>query len=78
MRITAPANLARPVRRRGGHRRRAVHDHRRTTATSSSAVDAADTAGPTTTDGCSAFTNAAAVTGKWAYVDRGTCAFAAR
>ena len=39
-------------------------------------TDAANAAGPTTTDGCSPFTNAAAVAGKWAYVDRGTCAFA--
>ena len=31
--------------------------------------------GPSTTDGCSAFNNAAAVAGKFVYVDRGTCAF---
>ena len=37
--------------------------------------DPADGAGPTTTDGCTAFTNAAAVSGKFAYVDRGTCGF---
>jgi hypothetical protein len=35
------------------------------------AADAADSVGPTTTDGCSAFTNASAVAGKWALVDRG-------
>jgi hypothetical protein len=40
------------------------------------AVDAADAAGPTTTDGCTAFTNAAAVVGKIALVERGTCGFA--
>lgn len=40
------------------------------------ATDAANDAGPSTTDGCSPFTNAAAVAGKWAFVDRGTCAFA--
>ena len=40
------------------------------------ATDAANPTGPTTTDGCTAFTNAAGTfTGKWAYVDRGTCAF---
>jgi hypothetical protein len=39
------------------------------------AVDAADVAGPATTDGCSAFTNAAAVAGKYALVERGTCGF---
>ena len=38
-------------------------------------LDAADAAGPLTTDGCSAFTNAAAVAGKIALVSRGTCGF---
>jgi len=38
-------------------------------------LDAADAAGPTTTDGCSALTNAAAVAGKIALLDRGTCGF---
>ncbi len=37
--------------------------------------DAANPAGPTTTDGCTAYTNAAEVAGKWVYVDRGTCPF---
>ncbi|WP_163988535.1 myxosortase-dependent M36 family metallopeptidase [Pyxidicoccus caerfyrddinensis] len=37
--------------------------------------DAADAAGPSTTDGCSPLTNAAAVAGKIALMDRGTCAF---
>lgn len=37
--------------------------------------DAADAAGPSTTDGCSPFTNAAAVAGNIAVVDRGTCGF---
>jgi len=40
------------------------------------AQDAADAAGPATTDGCSAFTNATAVAGKIALVERGTCGFA--
>ncbi|MAS54595.1 MAG: hypothetical protein CMJ44_08230 [Pimelobacter sp.] len=39
------------------------------------ATDAANDAGPSTTDGCSTFDNAAAVAGNYAYVDRGTCAF---
>jgi MYXO-CTERM domain-containing protein len=39
------------------------------------ALDAADTAGPTTTDGCSAITNAAEVAGKIAIIDRGSCNF---
>ena len=38
-------------------------------------LDAADAAGPLTTDGCSPLTNAAAVAGKIALVDRGTCGF---
>jgi hypothetical protein len=39
------------------------------------ATDAANAAGPTTTDGCTAITNAAQVAGKIALVDRGTCGF---
>lgn len=38
-------------------------------------LDAADAAGPSTTDACSTLTNAAAVAGKIALVDRGTCTF---
>lgn len=34
------------------------------------------TDGGTANDGCTAYTNAGAVSGKWAYVDRGTCTFA--
>lgn len=39
------------------------------------ALDPADGAGPSTLDGCSPFTNAAAVAGKIALVSRGTCGF---
>ena len=39
------------------------------------ALDAADTDGPTTTDGCTPFANAAAVAGRIAVIDRGTCLF---
>ena len=39
------------------------------------AEDAANPDGPTTTDGCSPFTNAADVAGNIAMVDRGTCTF---
>jgi hypothetical protein len=39
------------------------------------AQDAADAAGPSTTDGCSALTNAAAIAGKIALIERGTCGF---
>jgi hypothetical protein len=39
------------------------------------ALDPADAAGPSTFDACSPLTNAAAVNGKIALVDRGTCGF---
>jgi hypothetical protein len=39
------------------------------------ALDDANAAGPSTTDACTAITNAAAVAGKLALVDRGTCGF---
>jgi PA domain len=42
------------------------------------AVDPADAAGATSTDGCSAFSNAAAVAGRIALVERGTCGFAVK
>ncbi|MGY0387631.1 M4 family metallopeptidase [Nocardioides sp. WG-D5] len=38
-------------------------------------LDAANSGGPTTTDGCSPLENAAAVNGKFVLVDRGTCPF---
>lgn len=38
-------------------------------------LDAANPAGPTTTDACTPLTNGAAVAGKIAVVDRGTCGF---
>jgi hypothetical protein len=45
------------------------------TASVVEAVDAANVTGPATTDGCTAFTNAAAVAGKIALIERGTCGF---
>jgi hypothetical protein len=39
------------------------------------AQDPADTAGPVTTDACSAITNASALAGKIALIDRGSCNF---
>ncbi|MFN2387944.1 MAG: PA domain-containing protein, partial [Thermoanaerobaculia bacterium] len=39
------------------------------------ALDPADATGPTTTDGCSPFANAAEVAGSIALIDRGTCTF---
>lgn len=38
-------------------------------------LDASNAAGASTTDGCTALTNAAAVAGKIALIDRGTCGF---
>ncbi len=37
--------------------------------------DAANPQGPTPTDGCTTLSNASAVSGKFVYVDRGTCTF---
>ena len=45
------------------------------TASVVEAVDASTVDGPATTDGCTAFTNAAAVAGKIALIERGTCGF---
>jgi Zn-dependent metalloprotease len=39
------------------------------------ATDPADAAGPSTTDGCTTYTNAPAIAGKFAYADRGGCTF---
>lgn len=41
-------------------------------------LDPGDAAGPLTTDGCSPLTNAAAVAGNIALIDRGTCGFAVK
>ncbi len=45
------------------------------TGTVVQALDPADGAGPTTTDACSPLTNAGAIAGNIAIVDRGTCGF---
>ena len=42
------------------------------------AQDTADATGPATTDGCSAFSNASAVAGNIALVERGSCTFAVK
>src|SRR5262245_52558161 len=42
------------------------------------AQDAADATGPSTTDGCTPFTNAAAIAGNIALVERGSCGFAVK
>lgn len=72
--VSAPAPIAKdyeigtasfgPPANRGGLTGRAVP-----------AQDAANTAGPSNTDGCTAFTNAAEVSGNIAVIDRGTCTF---
>jgi hypothetical protein len=41
-------------------------------------LDAADAAGPATTDGCTAFTNAGDIAGRIVLVERGTCGFAVK
>jgi PA domain-containing protein len=48
------------------------------TANVVAAVDAADAAGPSTTDGCSTIVNAADVAGKIVLIERGTCGFAVK
>ncbi len=45
------------------------------TTTVVQAMDPSDAAGASTTDGCSALTNGAAISGKIALIDRGTCTF---
>lgn len=52
-----------------------VASHTSLTGRIVAAEDPANTAGPTTTDGCSAYTNADAIKGNIALVDRGTCTF---
>jgi Zn-dependent metalloprotease len=42
------------------------------------AIDAANATGPSTFDGCTALTNAAAVAGKIAIINRGTCEFSTK
>ncbi|WP_167736783.1 M4 family metallopeptidase [Nocardioides sp. 1609] len=74
--ITAPANVAGPCTAAFG-----FGPTYGTTAVTPQVVvanDAADAAGPSTTDGCSPFANALAVSGKYAFVDRGTCGFQAK
>ncbi|WP_107772699.1 M4 family metallopeptidase [Nocardioides sediminis] len=73
--INSPAEVAGPCAGAVAASFGPVFDKTGTTADVVVALDAADEAGPTVNDGCSPFTNAADVAGKWAYVDRGTCAF---
>jgi hypothetical protein len=48
------------------------------TANVVAAQDASNAAGPATNDGCTAFTNAAAIAGNIALIQRGTCGFAVK
>lgn len=72
--ITAPADVAGPCRAAA-----ASFGEGYTTETVTTdvvvATDPEDDAGPSPTDGCGAFTNAAEVAGSYAFVDRGTCPF---
>lgn len=77
MTITAPASVAGPCENVPASFGPVITETP-VDATAIVATDAANTAGPTTTDGCSPFSNAGAVNGQWAYVDRGTCTFAAK
>ncbi|HYG95166.1 MAG TPA: M4 family metallopeptidase [Nocardioides sp.] len=74
MTITAPAEVAGPceaIPASFGP----VFGQEPVTGTAVVATDAANEEGPSTTDGCTPYDNAAEVEGQWAYVDRGTCTF---
>lgn len=73
--INSPASVAGPCAAAAAASFGPVFDKAGTTSDMLVAADEANPAGPTTTDGCTAYTNAADIAGKWAYVDRGTCAF---
>ncbi len=75
--VTAPSNLARNYDI-GTASFGAPADRTALTGTIVAATDAADAAGPTTTDGCSPYTNASAIAGNIALVDRGTCTFVSK
>lgn len=74
MEITAPASVAGPCTAMPASFGPVI-TQAGVTGTAVVATDPANEGGPSTTDGCDPFTNAAEVAGKWAYVDRGTCPF---
>jgi Zn-dependent metalloprotease len=76
--INSPASVAGPCAAAAAAAFGPVFDKAGVTTDVVVGLDAADTAGPSTTDGCSPFANADAVSGKFVYVDRGTCTFAAK
>ena len=77
VRVTAPSSIA-GLYQFGTAAFGPAVGHPDISSTIVAATDAANTAGPATTDGCTAFTNAAAVVGKIALVERGTCGFAVK
>jgi hypothetical protein len=77
MEITAPAGVAGPCTAAAASFG-PVFGQTPVTGTAVVAIDEANDDGPSTTDGCTAYTNAAEVDGGWAYVDRGTCTFAVK
>ncbi len=74
--INSPAEIAGPCAGAAAAAFGPVFDKTGVTTDVVVGADAADAAGPSPTDGCTAFTNAAAIAGKFVYVDRGTCTFA--
>jgi Zn-dependent metalloprotease len=74
LRVNAPANIANTYLAQSAQFGPALTP---TGVTGSvvAALDAADAAGPSTTDACSALTNAAQVSGNIALLQRGTCTF---
>jgi PA domain/Thrombospondin type 3 repeat len=74
LRVLSPASIARPYQFGTASFGTPINSPG-ITASVVAAVDASTVDGPATTDGCTAFTNAAAVAGKIALVERGTCGF---
>ena len=76
MRITAPANLAGPCAGGGRDGRQAVHRPPRSRLTSSSPPTPPTPPAPPPPTAARRSPTPPPSSGKWAYVDRGTCAFA--
>lgn len=72
--ITAPSEIARNYDI-GTAAFGPAADRTALTGTIVAALDPTDVDGPTTLDGCTAYTNASAIAGNIALVDRGTCTF---
>ncbi|WP_167880568.1 M4 family metallopeptidase [Nocardioides guangzhouensis] len=76
--INSPAAIAGPCAAAAAASFGPVFDKTGVTSDVVVGQDAANPDGPSTTDGCSPFTNAGALAGTFAYVDRGTCTFATK